>query len=63
MGRLGQPDDMAGPVLFLLSDLSNYMTGQCLTVDGGCNIRWSHLSEENLPLFLKEEAVRQIKER
>jgi 2-deoxy-D-gluconate 3-dehydrogenase len=33
--RLGQPDDMAGAVLFLASDLAAYVTGQTLYVDGG----------------------------
>jgi NAD(P)-dependent dehydrogenase (short-subunit alcohol dehydrogenase family) len=33
--RLGAPDDMAGAVLFLVSGLSSWMTGQTLTVDGG----------------------------
>ena len=33
--RLGQPDDMAGAVLFLTSDLSAYITGQTVYVDGG----------------------------
>jgi NAD(P)-dependent dehydrogenase (short-subunit alcohol dehydrogenase family) len=33
--RLGQPDDMAGAVLFLASDLAAYVTGQMLYVDGG----------------------------
>lgn len=33
--RLGQPDDVAGTVLFLASDWSRFMTGQVLTVDGG----------------------------
>jgi NAD(P)-dependent dehydrogenase (short-subunit alcohol dehydrogenase family) len=35
MGRVGQPDDIAGPVVFLLSDEAGYMTGAELTVDGG----------------------------
>ncbi len=33
--RLGRPEDVAGAVLFLCSDLSSYITGQTLRVDGG----------------------------
>lgn len=34
--RLGQPDDIAGPVVFLASDLAKFMTGSSVLVDGGC---------------------------
>jgi len=35
LGRLGQPEDVAGVVHFLCSDLSRHVTGQVLRVDGG----------------------------
>ena len=35
LGRLGQPEDMAGPIVFLASDMAAYVTGAALLVDGG----------------------------
>ena len=35
MGRVGQPEDLVGPVVFLASGLSAYVTGAMLPVDGG----------------------------
>jgi meso-butanediol dehydrogenase / (S,S)-butanediol dehydrogenase / diacetyl reductase len=35
LGRVSQPADVAGTVDFLLSPASDYMTGQCLMIDGG----------------------------
>jgi NAD(P)-dependent dehydrogenase (short-subunit alcohol dehydrogenase family) len=35
MGRLGKPEDMVGPVLFLCSSDADYVTGHVLVVDGG----------------------------
>jgi NAD(P)-dependent dehydrogenase (short-subunit alcohol dehydrogenase family) len=35
LGRLAEPDDVVGPVLFLLSEPARFCTGQILYVDGG----------------------------
>lgn len=35
MGRFGEPEDLAGAVLFLVSDASRFVTGTVVTVDGG----------------------------
>jgi len=35
LGKMGSTEDIAGAVLFLASDLSNYITGQTIVVDGG----------------------------
>lgn len=33
--RVGTPEDLTGPLLFLISDAANFVTGQTLSVDGG----------------------------
>ena len=58
MGRRGCPEEVAGAILFLLSDLSSYITGQTLLVDGGLNLKWGHLGADNTSLFLKDETFR-----
>lgn len=35
LGRLGRTQDLAGPAVFLASDMSEYVTGAQLLVDGG----------------------------
>ncbi|WP_281685166.1 SDR family NAD(P)-dependent oxidoreductase [Thalassobaculum salexigens] len=35
MGRWGQPEELAGPALFLASDAASFITGTILNVDGG----------------------------
>ncbi|HSV80424.1 MAG TPA: SDR family NAD(P)-dependent oxidoreductase [Ramlibacter sp.] len=50
LGREGTAADVAGAVLYLLSDLSAYVTGQVLVVDGGLQVKST----------LTGEAVRQL---
>lgn len=38
MGKLGDPDDVAGAILYLASDAAKYVTGVILPVDGGNSI-------------------------
>ncbi len=40
--RFGRAEELAMPLLFLLSDMSSYMTGQCLVIDGGTMVRFPH---------------------
>jgi 3-oxoacyl-[acyl-carrier protein] reductase len=38
LGRLGEPEDVVGAILFFLSDQASFITGQVLVIDGGNTI-------------------------
>ena len=40
--RLGDPDDIANAVLFLISDQSNYINGETIHVNGGMYMAWQN---------------------
>lgn len=44
LGRVGEPEDMAGPAVFLASEDASYITGHLIAVDGGL------LSQQRAPL-------------
>lgn len=58
MGRRAHADEQAGAIVFFLSDLSSYITGQTILVDGGLNLKWTHLGADNTSLFLKDPGFR-----
>lgn len=41
-GRWGQPDDLAGPAVFLASPAARYVTGTTVVVDGGFSNTWAY---------------------
>lgn len=50
MGRLGDPEDMAGPTVFLATDDARYMTGTCLVVDGGVLVQQRSTPVDTFPV-------------
>jgi NAD(P)-dependent dehydrogenase (short-subunit alcohol dehydrogenase family) len=50
--RIGRPEDIAGPALFLASGLSDYVTGQVINVAGGQPLL-SHAATFNIEAYLK----------
>jgi len=39
LGRLARPEEIAGPILFLLSSAASHITGQALHINGGALMR------------------------
>lgn len=58
LGRRGLPREIAGAVLFLLSDLATFVSGQVLAVDGGSSVKPSYLDETGIPVFLRDPVIR-----
>jgi NAD(P)-dependent dehydrogenase (short-subunit alcohol dehydrogenase family) len=56
--RRGSPADIASAALFFLSDHASWVTGQVLAVDGGSAARPSFLDAENVPVFVRDPALR-----
>ena len=50
MARLGTPDDVAGPTVFLATDDARYMTGACLVVDGGVLVQQRSAPVDTFPV-------------
>ncbi|MSQ32086.1 MAG: SDR family oxidoreductase [Dehalococcoidia bacterium] len=42
LARIGRAEDVAGAVLYLVSDMASFVTGQCITVDGGVSVNRSN---------------------
>jgi NAD(P)-dependent dehydrogenase (short-subunit alcohol dehydrogenase family) len=56
--RRGEPAEIAAVALFLVSDLSSYVNGQLIPVDGGMSWKWAHLGEHNEPIFVNNDEMR-----
>jgi len=50
LGRLGDAEDLAGPTVFLASEDARYMTGTCLTVDGGVLVQQRSTPLDTFPV-------------
>ena len=60
LGREGTPEDMAGAVIFFASELSQWITGQTLIVDGGA--WWAARVEGAFPVPAQERATPRVEQ-
>jgi NAD(P)-dependent dehydrogenase (short-subunit alcohol dehydrogenase family) len=57
LARRGDATEIAAAALFLVSDLASFVTGQCLPVDGGTSAKHVFLDDDNVPIFVRNEAI------
>ena len=62
LGRLGDPDDVAGPTVFLATDDARYMTGSTLVVDGGLLVQQRSTPVDTFPVSRFPEVDRDPRE-
>ena len=48
LDRVALPEDIAAAIVFLASDLSSYVNGQVLSVDGGVGVKFPYPVPDNL---------------
>jgi NAD(P)-dependent dehydrogenase (short-subunit alcohol dehydrogenase family) len=65
MNRLGKPEELIGPLLFLASDASSFVTGHTLVVDGGVSAgigvsRWPEEFDRSLAEIVPSNLARRI---
>jgi NAD(P)-dependent dehydrogenase (short-subunit alcohol dehydrogenase family) len=57
--RRGTGEELAAAVMFMLSDLSAFVTGQTLLVDGGALLRRADLDADDMSVFVRDPEIRE----